>query len=447
MISIVLIDDEFFFRQAMKKYLAEFPEKYRLLGEARNGKEGIQLLRDARPDVALIDINMALQNGIEVTEQVKKEGIESQIIILTGYSEFEYVQKCLRLGVQDYMLKPIDQKQLFEVLDTLAVQIEREKNRRVHYEELQKKLHFNKEILKEKLLQVLLMEQEEGEWNETFESDPDYQKLQHKKIYSVILVYLYEEGSSYWKQEEMTLCRFCLMNVLEEVFGRYQINCFAGKNGKNGVCAILSGNLEEAGMKEAMRNALEELKRIIPMRLRMDVLLCAGMIGKTLDACRKIYQETRSLEKFMKRSNRHGVCYSSRWTSPEQKLGDFQERISSCSLPEENMELSMKIGEYIQEHYGDVALSLDDISRKFAVSKTVICQQFKETAGMTTGEYIQQIRMAAAKRMMEEGYKNIAFIAEKCGYEDAGYFSRRFKKYFGVSPSEYWKLQKTQPFG
>ena len=92
---------------------------------------------------------------------------------------------------------------------------------------------------------------------------------------------------------------------------------------------------------------------------------------------------------------------------------------------------------YIGENYGSFNLTLQELSKLFGVSKTVLCQQFRSSTGMTIGEYILKIRMVQAKGMFEKGYHNVAYVAEKCGYEDAGYFSKCFKKYFGISPKTY----------
>ena len=105
--SVLLIDDEFFFRKAIHRYFQDFDSKFYICGETNNGREGLQLLQELKPDIALVDITMPMMDGLQMVEAARKQGVQTKMVILTGYSEFEYAQRALRLGVQDYLLKPI----------------------------------------------------------------------------------------------------------------------------------------------------------------------------------------------------------------------------------------------------------------------------------------------------------------------------------------------------
>lgn len=110
------MDDEYYFRQAVKKYLKEWCGRCEIVGEAKNGQEGLELIGELRPDIALVDINMPVMNGIEVAKELYQKNVSCKLIILTGYSDFQYAQKAIHLGVQDYLLKPVDRQQLIECL-------------------------------------------------------------------------------------------------------------------------------------------------------------------------------------------------------------------------------------------------------------------------------------------------------------------------------------------
>ena len=111
-------------------------------------------------------------------------------------------------------------------------------------------------------------------------------------------------------------------------------------------------------------------------------------------------------------------------------------------MAEKKRSLPVKVMYYIEENYHRYDLALSELSKVFGVSKTILCQQFKETNKMTIGEYILQIRMVRARKMFDEGYHNVAYVAERCGYEDAGYFSKCFKKYFNISPRDYCEKRR-----
>ena len=156
MYTVVLIDDEFYFRKAIKVYFADWENQYQIIGETKDGKEGLEMIRRLQPDIVLMDINMPLMNGLEVIqilfEESMKNGLNRKIIFLTGYGEFEYAQKALRFGVFDYLLKPIDKNKLKACLDKAAAQITKEKEQKDNLAELtrlqinEKKLHRDKFI-------------------------------------------------------------------------------------------------------------------------------------------------------------------------------------------------------------------------------------------------------------------------------------------------------------
>lgn len=106
-IRIVIIEDEFFTRQAIKKYVTTLGDPYEVCGEAGNGQEGLQLLRRVQPDIALVDITMPILNGIDMMQRARDEGIPTRMIVLTGYSEFSYARAAVHLGVGEYLLKPL----------------------------------------------------------------------------------------------------------------------------------------------------------------------------------------------------------------------------------------------------------------------------------------------------------------------------------------------------
>ena len=119
-IRIVIIEDEYFPRQTIKKYIDELGAPYMLCGEADNGKDGLEILREIKPDIALVDITMPVMNGIDMIQQAQNESILTQMIILTGYSEFLYARAAVHLGVREYLLKPLRLEDLKKALEHVS---------------------------------------------------------------------------------------------------------------------------------------------------------------------------------------------------------------------------------------------------------------------------------------------------------------------------------------
>lgn len=105
-ITILIVDDHEVVRRGIRALLSE-EEDFQVIGEAENGEQGLDMLRELKPDLALIDIRMKGMSGSTLCRLARQEGLETMLVILTSYADEELVQTCLQLGVQGYILKDI----------------------------------------------------------------------------------------------------------------------------------------------------------------------------------------------------------------------------------------------------------------------------------------------------------------------------------------------------
>lgn len=124
-IRIAIIEDEYFTRQAIRKYVEKLGEPYVFCGEACDGQEGLELLRRLQPDIALVDITMPIMNGIDMMEHAFNENLPTRMIILTGYSDFSYARAAVHFGAREYLLKPLRIEDLKQALEHVAKSIVR----------------------------------------------------------------------------------------------------------------------------------------------------------------------------------------------------------------------------------------------------------------------------------------------------------------------------------
>lgn len=106
-ISVVLADDHVLVRKGLKKIL-EMEDDIKVIGEASDGVEAIQIVKRKLPDVLLLDINMPRLNGVEVTKNLNEEKINTNIVILTIYDDREYLLELIKMGIKGYILKDIE---------------------------------------------------------------------------------------------------------------------------------------------------------------------------------------------------------------------------------------------------------------------------------------------------------------------------------------------------
>lgn len=116
---IVIVEDEYRTRQGLAKLIENINEEFVIVGQAEDGLEGLRLIQQLTPDVVFTDIRMPRLNGLEMLRKIREMHIECKIVILSGYSEFDYAQQAIRIGVADYLLKPITISMVRSVLEKL----------------------------------------------------------------------------------------------------------------------------------------------------------------------------------------------------------------------------------------------------------------------------------------------------------------------------------------
>ncbi len=123
---IVVVEDEVIIREGIAKLLKKLSGDYELAGEAENGEEGLDLVCRERPDIVITDIRMVGMDGLEMLERIYEQGIPVKAIVISAYSEFEYARTAMKMGVTQYLLKPITLDAFSQALENVRHQIEQE---------------------------------------------------------------------------------------------------------------------------------------------------------------------------------------------------------------------------------------------------------------------------------------------------------------------------------
>ncbi len=142
MIKVVVVEDESFIRRGM--VLATPWEDFgcEVIGEAKDGEEGYELIMKLQPDLVITDVHMPVVDGIEMIKKLEGE-VEVEWIIISGYDDFAYAQQAIKLGVKDYLLKPIEDEEFYSTLRNV-IQLIVEKQKAETLEEKQRMLEEGK---------------------------------------------------------------------------------------------------------------------------------------------------------------------------------------------------------------------------------------------------------------------------------------------------------------
>ena len=128
---IVIVEDEPRIREGLARLIGKIKPEYEIVGEASDGLEGFRAIADLRPELVVTDVKMPDLSGLEMLEKLREESIEVKAIVLSAYSEFSYAREAIKLGVSEYLLKPINAGDLARALMNIEDRIANEARARI----------------------------------------------------------------------------------------------------------------------------------------------------------------------------------------------------------------------------------------------------------------------------------------------------------------------------
>lgn len=147
-LSVVVIDDEPITRMDLVEILES--KGCRVLGEAGDGFDAIELCKKNNPDVVILDIKMPLLDGISAAKIIHEEGLAETVVLLTAYNEKEFIEGAKKSGVGGYLVKPIDEKSLMPSIELAVARSRDMKKLQQDYKEVTDRLESRKFIEKAK---------------------------------------------------------------------------------------------------------------------------------------------------------------------------------------------------------------------------------------------------------------------------------------------------------
>jgi two-component system response regulator YesN len=228
MMKVIIIDDEYLVRERLKSCIHWNELGYEIAGEASDGEDGLKLVREVKPQLAIVDINMPFIDGLNFSSIVHQEYPDIKIIILTGYSNFEYARSALQAGVTNYLLKPIHKDELVAVLVKLKTAIEKEMKVKNEMEKMKLRSRENDALLKEKFIHLLL----KG-GSGSLPHDEYNQKMKQycpniKEDGNLFVFLVHVDKNSGLNEQEYQLRKLSAFEIVAEVFhkvGHNEITC------------------------------------------------------------------------------------------------------------------------------------------------------------------------------------------------------------------------------
>lgn len=162
MYKVVLIDDEKSVKQTLRIILESGFPLFQIVGEASDGREGMEIIRRLNPDLVITDIRMPVMDGLQLAEQLSAQPDRPEIVFISGYDTFDYLKQAIRFGVNDYLLKPLSAVEVRDILGRIADKLQSE---RIVLQESLDWLHRIKDKVKQLAKQVWMIN-EDNVYNE-----------------------------------------------------------------------------------------------------------------------------------------------------------------------------------------------------------------------------------------------------------------------------------------
>lgn len=499
----MIIDDEKIVRNGIKNLIDWEREDFEICAEGKDGKDGLAKILSEQPDLVLIDIKMPGMGGIDVIRAAREQNFEGQFVILTGYSEFEFAKSAISLGVKEYLLKPIDEDELLDIVRQIRKELkEKEEADQWHINNEEK---AKKEVMRRMLLNLepreelageleryhidisadifcvaLVLDKDavNGEGEEFWGKANELLSGMPSDVKSFLLdgkIVLVGKGMDYKKwipslirANERVLRKFgsdFVISVGHNVTRWYDL-CYSYEFArylmeneflfsKNKVISMDSISRERKDGKKITAEYLMMLLEIGDLDGIVEAVgqyrqYCVDHLLKEKDVKVQIMYDLMTVK--TKIEKKYGPDRAATdITGAIQKMMDVKELDQLLELYVHILqEICRNIGVsdsdtvikrmyYYMENNYEKDLKLETIAKLFNYNSAYLGKIFRKEIGESFNNVLDTIRITNAKRLLAQTDYKVYQISEMVGYANIDYFYLKFKKYVGISPKEYKK--------
>lgn len=489
MLNILIVDDDMIIRKGLIKIISQLDVPIDVFIEAEDGEIALQILTASPPSIVITDIKMHRMNGIDFITQARQYTSCTQFIILSGYSDFEFAKAAIKNNVIEYLLKPLRKTELKQALET-AIATYKQLQGNILLEDSLKK-HFFKdcvvnfnhtldyvELLKTTSIHLpfnsfvmtcFKVEMLEIDLSSLFKNQY-FICSQYEDCYKYIYIIFnidYDSHKTFIQYLESRLTLFSSpifcgisstvnnLNQLHRLMKESQIACLnrfiiSDKITSYYTSTMLSvqDNLSLYTHYLNMNNALGS-KDYYSFSLHLKYLLEAIInISHTsptlLISCLELWWEKYILPTLASKIQIAELYHSAITLDVlknnivsylEHALGKDSPNVLDSVLNTNHPKLITAI-KYIHQNFSQIH-AITDVSQYIDVTPNYLSKLFKTDLNMTFSEFLLQVRLNEAKRLLLDPQYKVYEIANLVGIEDDKYFFKLFKKYVGVTPNQY----------
>lgn len=462
MYRVVIADDEGWIVKGLLKAIHWEEEGFRVLYAGTSARDALQTVLTQAPELVITDIKMPEITGLELMRRAREAGLDCECIMLTGFAEFEFSQQAIAYGVRAYLLKPYTPEKLLE-----AVVAAREKIR-------EKKLYQNYKIVKS-------LADSDGAAAAALERKGLLQR--RRFIQAVTCIASQQQPLCGVNPEDIFSVHLTAASVTYFVGVDHDLFYADNIGTQSGVCWGISELCDGlAGLKLLADHSFcaawdarmrdERAVRYQPLALKEANDLADRLVYNLEKGTGSAYLEgelsqaltqTPSLELFTYLQQRVCLYVYTKGRSLSSSgyelmdfydfaacflsISDFLDYLEElCALPQaesmqipscENNSFALLLQD-VQKNYC-THLNLKELCAKHYINMNYCCALFRRNLGVTFSDYVQDLRLRHASKLISTTSLQIREIAELSGYNDYYYFQRVFKKRFDITPFQYRK--------
>lgn len=416
MLTMMLIDDEYLVKKGIRETIDWGEYGISIVDEADNGREGLDKAIVHAPDIILTDIRMPFMDGLEFMSKLRENGLESSIIVVSGYEDFNYVRMALQHGAVDYLLKPIDNQQLIETVLKAAAKIKEERSTRLYFERLKSELSsIKKQFLRELILGNLT------------DRDTIIEKIKFLEIpveisgNYVISIRINEHNLALEQlsRDELNEFKDLIVSLIAQLLllnSRF-MGVVVEKDDEEWV-VILHKSSTSDDIVELLKERCLELTKRLKKVYTQTVSIGISDICDDMDKLYTAYRDACSASLVRLLPGGSSVSFAR-----DREAAGYRREIREAVL-------------FIKDNYSK-DITIEMAAKELYISPSYLMHLFKDELGKTFNECLTDCRIQAAKEYLRDSRYKIYEVSEKVGYGDVKYFSQVFKKYTDMSPSEY----------
>ncbi|THF77749.1 response regulator transcription factor [Cohnella fermenti] len=454
--KIAIVDDDFQVLRGLRRAIPWDELEAEFVGDAIDGEAGIRLIEETNPDIVITDIYMPGMNGIEMIEALRKREFPGRFIILSGYNDFEFARTAIRLGVEDYLTKPGTVEQIREVLASTIVKLEASYLHNIERNVLESRKEALDGMTDEEWLAAVVTGQAIA--SELPASKAAWKSASHLVMVLEVVRTERIRGVTF---ADWNLFQFAVTNIASELLGQHWPDSdFVWLFGNHAAIVLHADAAADADLLSERAESIglliaESMRKYIDLEVRFglgsvkqawgEIKLSADLALQSLFALGEGEAEAGASSAASAAGAERGSLSGAPGTPGTPGTSELSgpSGTSEPSGSPEALAVSPKhkkavdfMVRYIHEHYAE-DLTLEELAGQLYISKNYLNQLFKKVTGETLTNYIIRVRIEKAKALLYEGHHLVYEVADMVGYQNVPYFTTLFKKYCGVTPSEF----------